>query len=103
MHSLHSALADWSPESQAMPAMAEKLIELYEEEKLHAAVATGYMFASLAYNAIGDTKKARKYAARALETGIVNNGVSGGTDDVEEMRVMRADPKRHWSFMRRKR
>lgn len=94
---LQTALVDWSPTSTATPKMALQLISLYEEEKVHAARGMGHMFAALAYNAIGDTSKAKKYARMAIEAGLI--GSEEMERDVREMTALRARPREHWSFM----
>ncbi|RDW70391.1 hypothetical protein BP5796_08788 [Coleophoma crateriformis] len=103
IHEIHATLADWSPNTMATPELAEELITLYELEKLHAAVATGHMFASMAYNAIGDTDRAKQFAERALKAGMVNSGVNGGNSDVDDMRAMLRDAESHWSYLARPR
>lgn len=86
------------------PSTAEKLIDLYEEEKIYAAKGTGHMFAALAYNAVGDTNMAREHAEKALEAGLVNNGhVNGERGDEGEMKTLLEWPEGHWSFMARRR
>jgi hypothetical protein len=97
---LQNALADWSQESVGSPSKAEKLISLYEEEGIHAAKGTGHMFAALAYNAVGDLRKAREQAEKALEAGLVNDGHGG---DESEMNSLLDWPEGHWSFMSRRR
>jgi len=90
-----TALADWSPDSVATPAMALRLIELYEEEHLHAASGTAHLFAALAWNAIGEkgVRRARKHAEKALEVGMV-----GSEGDVSEMEALLKNPEAHWSW-----
>ena len=101
---LQNALADWSSASVGSPSTAEKLIQLYNEEGIHAAKGTGHMFAALAYNAVGDTGKAREHAEKALEAGLVNNGHGSGEEgDESEMRGLLGWPEGHWSFMARRR
>lgn len=80
--------------------MAEKLLALYEEEHLHAAVGTGHMLAALAYNAVGDTGKAKMHGRKAIEAGMVS---SGSNDvDVVEVKALLKDPVAHWSYLARK-
>ena len=71
---LQRILIDWSKTSPATSAHALKLIKLYAKESLYAALGTGHMFAALAFNAEGDTKKAKKHAEKAIEAGILGNG-----------------------------
>ncbi|KAG0646390.1 N-lysine methyltransferase SMYD2 [Hyphodiscus hymeniophilus] len=101
---LQNALADWSGESIGTPGTAEKLIDLYEEEGIHAAKGTGHMFAALAYNAVGDTAMAKEHAEGALVAGLVNNGhANGEAADENEMKSLVDWPEGHWSFMARRR
>lgn len=92
---LQKSLADWTPWSDGTPAMAEELISLYEEERLHAAKATGHTFAALAYNAVGDSKIAEWHAEFALDAGMVNSGTD---EDADEMKKLLEDSKGHWSY-----
>src|SRR6266487_2750418 len=52
-----TAVSDWSSDSVATPAMALRLVELYEEEELWAGVGTAHLFAALAYNAVGKVER----------------------------------------------
>lgn len=79
--------------------MAEKLLGLYNEEHLHAAIGTGHMFAAYAYNALGNTEMAIKHAEKAIKAGMVSSG--SAADDEREMRALLESPVGHWSYMRR--
>lgn len=96
---LQNALTDWSRESIGNPSTAEKLIELYEEEGIHAAKGAGHMLAALAFNGLGDTSMAREHAEKALEAGLVSSG--NGADEAETKSLLEW-PERHWSFMARR-
>ena len=86
------------------PSTAEKLIDLYAEEGIHAAKGTGHMFAALAYNAAGERDKAREHAEKALKSGLVNNGhANGEAADESEMNNLLDRPEGHWSYMARRR
>jgi hypothetical protein len=80
--------------------MSEQLLSLYKQEQVHAARGTGHMFAALAYNAVGDTSRAKKHARLAIEAGMVNSGEKDA--DVEEMSALRENPKGHWSYLVRR-
>ncbi|KAG9229945.1 putative N-lysine methyltransferase SMYD2 [Amylocarpus encephaloides] len=97
----HKDLADWTSSSPASPQLAEHLLELYNKEHLYAALGTGHMFASLAFNAVGNVDMAFQHAEKALEAGMVSSG--SVIDDVEEMKTLMKGPKVHWSFMARAR
>lgn len=95
---LQVVLADFEPGSVATTAMAEELIQLYAEENLHAAKATGYKVAALAYNAVGDVRTAQRHAKSALDMGIVSSGLD---EYAEEMKRILANPVAHWSYRAR--
>lgn len=81
-------------------------MELYDEEKLDSSKPMSYVFAALAYNAVGDVEKAKDFATRSLESGMINRGVEGGfgpgaNTDVEDMRHLMRDAKSHWTYMSR--
>lgn len=81
-------------------------MELYDEEKLDSSKPMSYVFAALAYNAVGDVVKAKEFAVKSLESGMVNRGVDGGfgpgaNNDVEDMRTLIRDAKSHWTYMAR--
>jgi hypothetical protein len=80
--------------------MAEKLLYLYEEERVHAAKGTGHMFAALAYNAVGDVSRAKKHARLAVEAGMVSAGEKEA--DIREMAALRENPSGHWSYLARR-
>lgn len=81
--------------------MAEKLLNIYSEEHLHAAIGTGHMFAAYAHNALGNIEMAVKHAGEAIEAGMVSSG--SAADDEREMRALLDSPIGHWSYMRRAR
>ena len=94
-------LADWEPTSVGSPALAETLLELYEQEHLHAAVGTGHMFAALAYNAVGNTKSAVRHGKMAIEAGIMGNGSEEA--NAADIEALLHGPRDHWSYMARSR
>jgi len=93
---LEQHLDDWSKESTATPEMAERLISLYEQERLHAPIALAYVYAALAYNAVGQAQLAMKHAALAIEMTMLNSGP--GFSDVGAMQALLENPKGHWSW-----
>ncbi|KAF8850985.1 SET domain-containing protein [Acephala macrosclerotiorum] len=97
---LQSHLSDWTATSIATPAMADKLLSLYEEEGIHAAQGVGHMLAALAYNANGDVSMAKKHARLALEGGVVTDG--SRQKDEADLRALRESPNTHWSYLARK-
>ncbi|KAE8442053.1 hypothetical protein EG329_003910 [Mollisiaceae sp. DMI_Dod_QoI] len=97
---LQTHLSDWTSNSIATPAMAEQLLELYDQEGVHAAKGLGHMLAALTYNAAGDVSQAKKHARLAIEAGVVTDG-SRETDE-NDMEALTANPKGHWSYLVRK-
>ena len=80
--------------------MAEELLALYKEEHLHSALGMGHMLAALAYNAIGDTKRAKMHGRKAIEVGMVTS--RSGDTDIDEVKALLRDPVAHWSYLARK-
>lgn len=64
---LETALDDISDGRLASSSSAEKLIALYEEERLHANIAIAYRYAAYEYSYEGNMTMAKKYAALAKE------------------------------------
>lgn len=79
--------------------MIDRLINLYEEERLQAKTHGAYVLAALNYNLFGNAKKAKQYATLAVETGIIEFGPDAG--DVKAMRTLAKNPKQHWSWRMR--
>ncbi|KAH8758632.1 putative N-lysine methyltransferase SMYD2 [Hyaloscypha sp. PMI_1271] len=96
---MQTHLADWNPNSLGTPRMARQLLALYEAEEVHAAMGKGHMLAALAYNAVGDTYKAKKHAKSAIEAGMVSSGEEDA--DLRDMTTLKENPEGHWSFMAR--
>ncbi|KAF2274543.1 SET domain-containing protein [Westerdykella ornata] len=97
---LQTALNDWSATSTATPKLAEKLIQLYRTEGLDGFLDVPYGFAALAYNAVGDTTRAIKYAKLAKEAILLKDGP--WTPNMQIWTELLKDPTQHWSFRRRK-
>ncbi|OLN94205.1 SET domain-containing protein 5-like protein 1 [Colletotrichum chlorophyti] len=74
----------------------ERFLKLYKEERLEAKMAGAYTTAALNYNLLGRNKMAVKYARLAIEAGTIENGP--GAPDVEAMRALAADPKKHFTW-----
>ncbi|KAH6676775.1 hypothetical protein B0J14DRAFT_360589 [Halenospora varia] len=68
---LRTELLDFSPQSTATPAMAEKFISLIEKEQLWNSIAEAYMLAALRYCMWEEEGKTREYARRAAESWLV--------------------------------
>jgi hypothetical protein len=76
--------------------MAELLVSLYEQERLHASIADGYRLAALCYASFGNEWRAVKWAMKAVDTGLIYDGPS----DAELLDVKRLliAPREHWSW-----
>lgn len=75
---------------------AELLVSLYEQERLHAGVTEAYRLAALSYSAVGNEWMAVKWAMKAVETGLINDGPIDG--NVRDMERLLEKPKAHWSW-----
>ena len=96
---LSDNLNDWTPTSSATPEVAELLISLYEQERLHANLATAYKHAAEVYSSFGKRFEAIKYARLSTEMSILDKGF--GDEDVREMRKMSNSPEMSWSWKKR--
>jgi hypothetical protein len=94
--SLQQTLGDWSPRSTATTEKAEKLIQLYKEQGLDSFLNLAYGYAALTYNAIGDARRARKYANLAAEAVALKDGP--GAADFRMLNEVVDNPKEHWSW-----
>lgn len=98
---IQNALNDWSVTSTGTPKLAEKMLQLYRKEGLEGFLDVPYGFAALAYNAVGDSKKAEKYAKQARELILMKDGP--WTPNLQIWSELLRDPKKHWSYKRRQR
>ncbi|ORY06529.1 hypothetical protein BCR34DRAFT_590600 [Clohesyomyces aquaticus] len=101
MMDMQKVLNDWQPTSMASPKLAEKMLQLYRDEGLEGFLDIPYGFAALAYNAVGDSNKAEKYAKAAQEAILMKDGP--WTANMQIWNEMLENPKRHWSFRARSR
>ena len=95
---LKDLLNDWTQEKPDRPKMAELLISLYEQERLHAPIATAYEAAAYAYSVIGDEYKTMEYAGKAVEALTILYGADHElTQDLEHLML---EPSKHrtWKF-----
>lgn len=76
--------------------MLQRLVKLYEEERLQANLGGMYTLVAMNYNMLGDAKMAGKYAKLAVEAVEIENGV--GQPDGEAMRDLGRDPKGHFTW-----
>jgi hypothetical protein len=97
--SLREELEDYTPESEATTSMAELLVSLYEQERLHGPISEAYALAAIEFNGVGEPWTAQKYARLAIESGLLYGGPADR--DVKEMEKLLRDPWGHWSWMLR--
>ncbi|KAH9810182.1 hypothetical protein DFH28DRAFT_903232 [Melampsora americana] len=96
---LSATLDDFTPNSLATPGMAEQLINFYKLERLEITIYKAYVKASAAYNAVGDTDKAKVYAALALTHGMISAGPKWS--DWPTVLKLEQNPEEHWTFKAR--
>jgi len=96
---MQASLNDWSTTSVATPKLAEKMIQLYRKDGLEGFLDVAYGLTALAYNAVGDSRKAEKYAKLASEIMLIKDGP--WTPNLQAMVELSKNPKQHWSFNRR--
>ncbi|KAF2727663.1 SET domain-containing protein [Polyplosphaeria fusca] len=100
IEAMQNALNDWTSSSTATTKLAEKLIQTYRKEGLEGFMDMPYGFAALAYNAVGNAKKAEKYAKQAQEAILMKDGP--WTPNMQIWIDLLKDPRKHWSYQRRK-
>lgn len=62
-------------------------------------MADAYGHAAVAWNAMGNEWEALKWAYRAIEGQLINNGE--GDRELEDLRELVSDPRGHWTWRRR--
>jgi len=76
--------------------MAELLVSLYEQERLHASVADGYRLAALCAASVGNEWRAVKWGMKAVDTGLIHDGP--GDEEIFDVRRLLLSPREHWSW-----
>jgi hypothetical protein len=76
--------------------MADLLVSLYEQERLHASVADGYRLAALVSASLGNEWRAVKWAMKAVDTGLIHDGPDD--DELLDVRKLLLAPRQHWSW-----
>lgn len=76
--------------------LAELLVSLAEIEGLDAVMLQPYRAAALEWNALGESSKAKHYAALAIEYGI--NSFGSQNPMVRDMQGLVKNPELHWSW-----
>ncbi|KAF1999530.1 SET domain-containing protein [Amniculicola lignicola CBS 123094] len=96
MQIYQNILNGWDKPSKATPEMAENLIDLYRKEGLEGFLDIPYGYAALAYNAVGNTKVAEKYAHAAKAAILMKDGQ--WTNNLKIWNKLLENPKDHWSY-----
>ncbi|EMD88542.1 hypothetical protein COCC4DRAFT_76733 [Bipolaris maydis ATCC 48331] len=99
IEAVQKTLNDWTNTSQATPALAELLVSLYEQERLHAGLATAYQHAAEVHASFGLKWEAVRYARKSLELTLLDKGWADR--DVLATRKMVRDPEGSWAWKRR--
>ena len=76
---------------------SQLLISLYEQERLNAPIAEAYTYAALEESYVGNRDGVIKYAALAVEAGLLYGGPKDG--DVNQMQAVLEHPEEHWSWL----
>lgn len=82
-------------------AMAELLVSLYEQEGLRLHISKAYALAALEYNGIGNEFKARGWAYKSIEAGLIVGDSAGVDDYVMDMEDLLDGARSHWSWRHR--
>jgi hypothetical protein len=96
---MQASLNDWSPASLGSPALADRLLALYRQEGLEGFLDVPYGFAALAYNAVGNDKRAMEYAEKAKKAILMKDGSWSTNLGIWE--ELMGDVEGHWSYKRR--
>ncbi|KAK5236495.1 hypothetical protein LTR99_007827 [Exophiala xenobiotica] len=102
INALQASLGDWTAESKASVAQAERLIQMYQDQGLDGYLDPAYCHAALMYSSVGSVKGARKYVDLAVEAIELRLGSDANQEDLSVWKEMRRDPSRHWSWKARK-
>ncbi|KAI1074741.1 SET domain-containing protein [Whalleya microplaca] len=92
---IENELSDINSQASS-PTLIERLLSLYDEERLNFKIAGAYTLAALNYNMFNQKEMALKYAKLAVEAGLLEHGPNA--PDVQAMRVLYANPEGHWSW-----
>lgn len=104
IRALSEILEEWEDANvtkKATPALAQRLVALYDEEGLLAPIAEAYTLAAVEFNAHGKDVEARGYAELAVAAGLLHAGRHD--KDVNGMRLLAQNPRSHWSYLGRSR
>jgi hypothetical protein len=100
--SLQQSLSHWSdPTSSASVKQAEELIQLHQDAGLEGYLDPAYCIAALMYSSVGSERGAMRYLKLCIEA--IELRLGPGAENLPQWREMLQNPRRHWSWLRRKR
>lgn len=82
-------------------AMAELLVSLYEQEGLHTYMAKPYALAAIEWNGVGQEYKARAWAYKSVQAGMMVGESSNVVGYAEDMEDLLDGARLHWSWKHR--
>ncbi|EGG02383.1 uncharacterized protein MELLADRAFT_66419 [Melampsora larici-populina 98AG31] len=88
-------LTDFNNDSKANLDMADRLIQLYREERFDDRIAEAYTLATMTYNSFGKISEVKKYANLARSAGLIAAGPAWS--ELPAIEEMQKDPKAHWT------
>ncbi|KAH9814618.1 hypothetical protein DFH28DRAFT_295617 [Melampsora americana] len=89
-------LEDYSHNTQANLNMADRLIQLYREERFDGRMAEAYTIATMLYNSFGEIDQVKKYAHLAYSAGILVAGPSWS--ELSAIEEFQEHPDTHWTY-----
>ncbi|KAM7213816.1 het domain protein [Rhypophila decipiens] len=87
-------------DKEVTPQLLERLVNMYEEERLQTKLASPYTLIALNYNMLGEDRMAKKYARLAYEALVIEHGETDA-GDLEAMLGLERDPKGHFTWRAR--
>lgn len=88
-------LTNFNDNSKANLDMADRLIQLYREERFDDRIAEAYTLATMTYNSFGQMDEVKKFANLARSAGLLVAGPSWS--ELPAIEDMQEDPKVHWT------
>ncbi|MBE3047865.1 hypothetical protein IMZ48_36220, partial [Candidatus Bathyarchaeota archaeon] len=86
-------------EAKVTTGMLARLVQLYQDEGLESRMADMYGQVAINYNSLGYQNRAIKFAEKAVQAGIIENGRS--SNDVIAMRILAKNTLEHYSWRAR--
>ncbi|CAJ2502473.1 Uu.00g098670.m01.CDS01 [Anthostomella pinea] len=96
---LKAELGDFST-TKVTAETGGEMVGLYEDEGLHTYLGNAYTRAALNFALFGEEERAREYAGMAVEALELEMGP--GTGDARAMRILAEDPRKHWTWGKRR-